>query len=191
MQSCVTCYTCTQVVEAASRFEHQTFKPSYEVFAMTLEQLRNITSAQIPDRSNDRPTNNAWRHAKVVSIYDGDTCDLVIINNRRLKRFVCRLASINTPELNEGGRARKARDFLGWLSMGKNPVEWHRGGRSLSVQTLQRRLDDNRTLVQARFQGVGVFGRSLVTLRKDNMARDSFNELLMEHGYAEIYRYQR
>lgn len=157
---------------------------------MTLEMLRDITSAQIERSNNLPPTNGAWRNGKVVSIHDGDTCDLVVINNRRLERFVCRLADIDTPELSTGGRARKARDFLGWLSMGNDPADWSGRGRSWNVETLQNRLDANVTLVQARFQGVGFYERQLVVLRS-RAGNQSFNNLLVEHGYAETYRRRR
>ena len=89
-----------------------------------------------------------------MSVNDGDTCDLVIIRNG-LERFVCRLFGIDTPELKTGLKAEKARDFLAWLSIGKDPGSFPRGGAPWSEDELQNKLDANKLLVYAEFHGTG------------------------------------
>ena len=154
---------------------------------MSLQQLRNITKDEIK-RSKNSPPTNINKSAKVVKVHDGDTCDLVIIRNRSLERFKCRLADIDTPEMKTGRKAEKARDFLAWLSIGEDPADFPRRTKPWSKDELQNQLDANKTLVHAEFQGVGRYGRPLVILKKASGDEDSFNDLLMRHGYAEPYR---
>ena len=84
---------------------------------MNDQQLQNVTNTQLKERSNNKPPANMSSNAKVVSVHDGNTCDLVIIRNG-LERFECRLFGIDTPELRTGLKAEKARDFLAWLCIG-------------------------------------------------------------------------
>ena len=153
---------------------------------MSLQQLRNKTDKNI-GRSSSSPPTDFTTTAKVVSVHDGDTCDLVFFKNGRFERFKSRLIGINTPELDTGGtRALKARDFLVWLSLGKSPSSFPRSSQPFSQSQIQRDLDGNQELVHAEFQGTGGYGRPLVTLRK-NQGGKSFNSLLIEYGYANKY----
>ena len=80
---------------------------------MSVQQLQNVTSTQIKGRSTNSLPTNISTSAKVVSIYDGDTCDLVIIRNGSLERFQSRLLGIDTPEIKTGGtQALKHEIFL-------------------------------------------------------------------------------
>ena len=150
-------------------------------------QLRDITKAQIRRSKQSVPTYTN-KDAKVVKVHDGDTCDLVIIRNGSLERFKCRLLGINSPEMSAGRKAEKARDFLAWLCTGNDPASFPRDRAPWSLAQLQNRLDASNTLIYAEFQGIGGFQRPLVTLRKSSGARDSFNDLLMQYGYADKYR---
>lgn len=153
---------------------------------MSIQQLQNVTSIQ-KDRSTNSPPTSISTSAKVVSVYDGDTCDLVIIRNGGLERFKSRLLGINSPEMSTGTPAKKARDFLAWLSIGNDPTSFPKTSAPLSDDELQNKLDANKSLVYAEFQGTGGYGRPLVTLRKYQGAKDSFNNLLMQYGYAQKY----
>lgn len=87
--------------------------------------------------------------AKVVKVYDGDTCHLVVGMNRRLEKFRCRLADIDTPEMNadepnERRKAEKARDFLASLCIGEEPEAFSRRSKPWSEEKLQNKLDNNR-----------------------------------------------
>ena len=150
-------------------------------------QLRDITKAQIRRSKQSAPTYTN-KDAKVVKVHDGDTCDLVIIRNGRLERFKCRLDDIDSPEMSAGREAKKARDFLAWLCTGNDPQDFPADRAPWSLAQLQNRLDASNTLIYAEFQGTGGFQRPLVTLRKSSGARNSFNDLLMQYGYAEKYR---
>ena len=157
---------------------------------MSRTQLRKVKDDDI-ERSpeSSAPNKNFSTSAKVVTVHDGDTCDLVISRNGRyLERFKCRLASIDAPELKTGRKAEKARDFLAWLTTGEDPDKFPKRSAPWSEEELQDRLDANKTLVNAEFQGFGHYGRPLVVLRKDSDDEDSFNDLLIAYGYAKPYK---
>ena len=153
---------------------------------MSRQQLKNATKENTTRSSNSAPTNISTS-AKVVKVHDGDTCDLVIIRKRSLERFKCRLAAIDTPELETGRKAKKARDFLAWLSIGNDPADFGRRTQPWSKVELQNQLDANKTLIFAEFQEVGYYGRPLVVLKKTREDEDSFNDLLIQHRYAKPY----
>jgi endonuclease YncB( thermonuclease family) len=153
---------------------------------MSLQQLRNISDKHV-GRSSSSPPTNTTTTAKVISVHDGDTCDLVFVKNGRFERFKSRLIGIDTPELSTGLRALKARDFLVWLSLGKNPADFPQSSKPFSEYQIQNSLNANQELVQAEFQGTGGYGRPLVTLKK-YQGRKSFNNLLIDYGYATKYR---
>jgi endonuclease YncB( thermonuclease family) len=154
---------------------------------MSRTELRKITDEDIQRSPNSSAPKNTSTSAKVVSVHDGDTCDLVIRRKSGLKRFKCRLADIDAPELETGRKAEKARDFLAWLSIGEDPEDFPKRTKPWSEDEVQNRLDENEVLVHAEFHGFGHYGRPLVTLKEDSEDEDSFNDLLMEYGYAKPY----
>ena len=151
------------------------------------QQLQNAMDKNIKRSSNPTPTYISTS-AKVVSVHDGDTCDLVISRYSSLERFKCRLAAIDTPELKTGEKAKKARDFLAWLSTGGDPARFSSSSQPWSDTQLQNTLDANKVLVHAEFQSTDVYGRALVVLKKTSQAKDSFNDILIQYGYAKQYK---
>ena len=109
------------------------------------------------------------RYAKVVSVYDGDTCDLVFYQDDEMKnvwRFKCRMSNYNAPELNKKPSGELARDYLAHLCVGGG-----RGGPSFlnpkgiwTKEQLQQDLNDNNRVVYAVFGRDGKYGRPLATL---------------------------
>lgn len=63
-------------------------------------------------------------YAKVVSIYDADTLDIIFEHNKETIRLCCRVDGIDTPELRTRNEEEKklgyaARDYLRNLILGK------------------------------------------------------------------------
>ena len=152
---------------------------------MSLQQLKRTTETDVL-RSSRSPPTNIDVYAKVVNIQDGDTCDLVFFRNGVMQRYECRLLGINTPELGTGPDALKSRDFLAWLCLGNNPDSFPRQKGPWSDAMLQNLLNSNQNLVYVEFRCVGYYGRPLVTLM-DFSGTKSFNQLLLNNGYARIY----
>ena len=153
---------------------------------MSLQQLKGITANDLPRSPFSPPTNSDF-YAKVVTVHDGDTCDLVFYCNGSYQRFKCRLLGINSPELTDGITALKSRDFLAWLCLGRDPAQFPRQSQPFPEDELQHYLNASQVLVHAEFDGVGGYGRPLVTLRRQPGEPRPFNQLLMDYGYANVY----
>tara|TARA_B100001029_G_C14958267_1_gene392869 strand:+ start:298 stop:732 length:435 start_codon:yes stop_codon:yes gene_type:complete len=52
------------------------------------------------------------KEAKVVSVYDGDSCKVVFPLQEKLYKWTCRLAGIDTPELRTRNKLEKAHGLL-------------------------------------------------------------------------------
>ena len=136
--------------------------------------------------------------AKVVQVYDGDTCDLAFCSGRKIVRYNCRLKGINAAERRKkrgkvprdakGRDAKIARDFLAWLSTGNKAKEFNDKEPALTETELQKWLNESEELVFAKLGGFGKYGRLLVTLKRTRYERKTFNQLLLDEKYARKYR---
>ena len=152
---------------------------------MSLSKLRKLTQDDIRRFS----LNGHETKAKVLKIFDGDTCDLAFYFEGKLMRYKCRLADIDATELDEeddqGRDGEIARDFLAWLCVGNDPEDFPSDEEADTVEELQGTLDNNRKLVYAVFGNFGKYGRALVTIKSSKGAGESFNDLLVAYGFAD------
>ena len=85
---------------------------------MSLKELKRMTNTTV-GRFSLKGKNVS---AKVVQVYDGDTCDLAFCSGRKIVRYNCRLKGINAAERRKkrgkvprdakGRDAKITRDFL-------------------------------------------------------------------------------
>ena len=103
--------------------------------------------------------------AKVVYVYDGDTCDVVFYHTKMKDyvRFKCRLSGFDAPELDEPN-GELTRDFLAHLCMGEDADDFD-DSSVWDKKDLQDMLDKNKTTVYAVFGKEEKYGRALVTLK--------------------------
>ena len=159
---------------------------------MSLRKLPNATFGKVKKAKTLPKKMSAV--TKVLRVIDGDTCHVAIIRDKSLERVKCRLAKIDTPELKlQPVKARKARDFLAWLSMGsyKAPSRFPHKKPPWTKAKLQSKLDSNKGLCYVNFNGTGKYKRVIATLRKTETSRKSFNDYLIEYGYAKPYGKRR
>lgn len=107
--------------------------------------------------------------AKIIAVYDGDTCTAVVDLGFRIKYEIkLRLAHINTPEVRGPQRPEglKARDFLRKLILGK----------TVQIRTMKDKQEKyGRYLADIYLLGV--------KLPENNYV----NAIMIENGYAEEY----
>ena len=118
--------------------------------------------------------------AKVVYIYDGDTCD-VVFYHKKMKdyvRFKCRLSGFDAPELNEPN-GEETRNFLAHLCMGKKKK--FKKSDVLVTKELQNMLDKNKKTVYAVFGKEEKYGRALVTLKTSKEGK-SINDMVSKYA---------
>ena len=118
--------------------------------------------------------------AKVVYVYDGDTCDVVFYHTKMKDyvRFKCRLSGFDAPELDEAN-GEVTRNFLAHLCMGKGKKKFKKSDVLVKKQ-LQTMLDKNKKTVYAVFGKEEKYGRALVTL-KTAKEGESINDMVSEY----------
>ena len=123
--------------------------------------------------------------AKVVSIYDGDTCDLAFYlddQTDNVVRYKCRMSGYDAPELDEPN-GEVARNYLAHLCLGQDPGRL----REITKDNLQNKLDNSKTLVFAKFGREGKYGRPVVTLHPTSpRANKVIDDIIINNQMAEF-----
>ena len=151
-----------------------------------LEELKNIKSSDIPQFS----LNGLKTSGKIVEIYDGDTCKIVLLNNNILQKFNCRINGIDTPEMKpllsksnreiEIKNAYRCRNKLIQICTNIIPtVDIDFNGKKIS-------LDTNTKIVYIECLEFDKYGRLLVNIY-DTFKSMSYNEILVNEGFAKKY----
>jgi endonuclease YncB( thermonuclease family) len=150
---------------------------------MSLEEkkLENVTSKDI-----DRFTMAGMKGpVKVVSVFDGDTCDVVFeLYGQYKQRLRCRMLDYDAPEREKGKTDWKlARDYLAHLVKGGDPGHDSSFFDSKNIWTkeqLQNNLDESKRVVYAEFGIFDKFGRVLARLKRNPADERWINSMMKE-----------
>ena len=154
-----------------------------------IDDLRNIKSHDI-----DLYTlNNIKTTGKVVEIYDGDTCKIVLIINNQLMKMNCRLLGVDTPEMKPSLKkvdreeeiinAYRCRNRLMSLVTDLEcPIDnkWNK-------KDVKARMDQNQKIITVECYEFDKYGRLLVKLWEDANSEICVNDCLVEEHYAKRY----
>ena len=149
-----------------------------------MDVLKNIKSSDILEFS----LNGVKTSGKIVEIYDGDTCKIVLLNNNVLQKFNCRINGIDTPEmkppLNKPNReieiknAYRCRNRLIQLSTTINT--------DVDSDIKKVSLDTNIKIVYVECLEFDKYGRLLVNIYEKEKSL-SYNDILINEGFAKKY----
>jgi endonuclease YncB( thermonuclease family) len=127
---------------------------------------------------------------KVVEVYDGDTCKIVLINDKKLLKYNCRLNNIDCPEIkpikNTQNRelvikeALKARNRLVQLSTNCDCEL----DNEFSKKEIIKLLKSNTKIIQIECNKFDKYGRLLVVISN---GKNIINDTLINEGYAKKY----
>jgi endonuclease YncB( thermonuclease family) len=131
---------------------------------------------------------------KVVEMYDGDTCKIVLAINNNLQKFNCRLLGLDTPEMKPPAdkpnrdieilNAHKCRNKLLQLTTTCN-CDINSILKKPDVKSL---LKTNKKIIQVKCHEFDKYGRLLVELLTvDDNANKTVNQILVDEGYAKAY----
>ena len=130
---------------------------------------------------------------KVVEMYDGDTCKIVLIYKNELMKFNCRLMHLDTPEMkpprNKPNReeeiknAIKCRNRLLQLT---SSCELSLEDNKTKIQ-IKKLLDKNNKIITIKCHEFDKYGRLLVELLNEENDIKTFNDILIEEGMAKRY----
>lgn len=128
---------------------------------------------------------------KVVEVYDGDTCKIVLINENKLMKFTCRLNFIDCPEMKplkskenreiEIKEAIKARNRLIQLSTNCD-CELN---NKLSKKEITTLLKNNTKIIPIECYKFDKYGRLLVVIFNE---KNRINDTLIIEGFAKKYK---
>jgi endonuclease YncB( thermonuclease family) len=134
---------------------------------------------------------------KVVEVYDGDTCKIVLPLQNSLYKFTCRLNGIDSPEIkpkkdkpnrdNEILLAKKARNELLKLIIPNNSLF---DNIDIKKEDICIELEKNKKLVIVKCLEFDKYGRLLVELYSNTDSidsADSFNSILLSKNLSVSY----
>ena len=152
--------------------------------------LINIKCEEI----NEFSLNNIKTLGKVVDIYDGDTCKIVLVINNILYKFNCRLTGLDTPEIKphltkcnretEILEAYKCRNKLIQLSTNCD-IDLESNFKKKDCTKL---FELNTKIITVLCHEFDKYGRLLVSLYdNDNDNQISYNDILINDSFAKKY----
>jgi endonuclease YncB( thermonuclease family) len=137
--------------------------------------------------------NNITTIGKIVDIYDGDTCKIVLLINNSLQKHNCRLLGIDTPEMkplitkinreDEILNATKCRNRLLQLCTSCD-CKLDQQMKKIECKHL---LDNNNKIINIKCHEFDKYGRLLVELFTNDKFNKSVNQLLVDEGFAKSY----
>lgn len=151
--------------------------------------LQTIKNSDIPLMS----LNGITTIGKVVEMYDGDTCKIVLMNNNKLEKYNCRLLGLDTPEMKppltkenrdvEIFNAHKCRNRLLQLitscSCNIDSI--------INKKDCVKLIDTNTKVIKVECYEFDKYGRLLVKLYPENESVESVNQILVNENYAKSY----
>jgi len=151
-----------------------------------MDELKNIKSSDIPEFS----LYGIKTSGKIVEIYDGDTCKLVLLNNNILQKFNCRINGIDTPEmkppLNKHNREIEIKNAYRC----RNKVIQMCTSTNIDIDSDVKKvsLDTNTQLVHVECLDFDKYGRLLVNIYDfDSPKSIAYNDILVNEGFAKKY----
>ncbi len=153
-----------------------------------IDELKNIKSSDILQYS----LNGIKTSGKIVEIYDGDTCKIVLLINNVLQKFNCRMNGIDTPEmkppLNKPNReieiknAYRCRNKV--VQMCTNIIP----NVDIDFNSKKISLDTNTKIIYVECLEFDKYGRLLVNIYDNDTPKSlSYNDMLVNEGFAKKY----
>jgi endonuclease YncB( thermonuclease family) len=144
------------------------------------------------DNTSEFSLNNIITIARIVDIYDGDSCTCIIKLNKKYNRFIIRLAGIDTPEITSKNTKNKetalgARKRLcSLISDDFNNLDVN-----IKRKELRKLLNSKCYLIIIKCGKFDKYGRLLAYLYnekcKNLIEENSFNKCLVNEKLAYIY----
>ena len=130
---------------------------------------------------------------KIVDIYDGDTCKIVIIHENILKKFTCRLLGIDTPEMKPSlEKTNREKEIIDAHRCRNRLLQLLTNCKNIDLNTLYKKIEiknkinENTKIVQVQCFEFDKYGRLLVNLYADNVEKN-VNQQIIDENFAKAY----
>ena len=157
------------------------------------EHIINLLKCSTNDNVKNFSLCNKTFTSKCVSIYDGDTATFSILLHNQLYKFKMRLSGIDTPEMRPSKKKHNRELEKKASIISRNRLLQLVTDQEIQLNMAYSRkeirdiLDRNRKLIYIKCGKYGKYGRCLVKLYNTEKDTKSFNNVLVEEGYA--YKY--
>ena len=128
---------------------------------------------------------------KVVDVYDGDTCQVILRFNKGWYKFKVRSLGYDTPEIkplknvaNREKLIKMAIDSRNYFISRLTNISIKPNSTKKEIKEL---LDANTKLVTMKCHGWDKYGRILVYIYSKKRDKKSFNQILLDEGLAYAY----
>lgn len=149
-------------------------------------RLKDLTIDDIPEFS----LNETTTIGKIVDVYDGDTCKIILLNKDTFMRFNCRLKFLDTPEMkplkNKPNRdleiqnAIRCRNKLIQLT---TDCECELEMR-YTKQQIKKLMKSNKKIIRIVCHEFDKYGRLLIEISN---GEKTVNDILIEEKFAKAY----
>lgn len=162
--------------------QNQEYKPNPELEA----KLAKCTIKDVPEFS----LNGIKTIGKIVDVYDGDTCKIILANGDILLRFNCRLKFIDTPEMKPSkSKANRDIEILNAIKCRNKLIQLTTSCQlniedKLTKPQVKKLLISNDRIITVQCHEFDKYGRLLVELYS---GEKTANNILVEEGYAKAY----
>jgi endonuclease YncB( thermonuclease family) len=156
-------------------------KMAVELPVEIMEKMRNLMLTDVKEYSL---AGTAYI-AKIVDIYDGDSCKVIIYRNGEFVRYTCRLLGIDAPEIKlKTSRAFQARNRLIQL-VTNYPIDLESTSNHTTITHL---LQQNTKLVVITCDKFDKYGRLLIRIYPSMNTKDPDAAItLIKEGYGYDY----
>lgn len=131
---------------------------------------------------------------KIVDVYDGDTCKIVLFVNGTLQKFNCRLMGLDTPEMKPSlTKANREQEILNAHRCRNRLMQIVTNCSEHSLDLIMKKpdskklIDMNTKLITVECLEFDKYGRLLVNLFQHEHDKISANQMLIKEGMAKAY----
>lgn len=159
---------------------------SYIMLSELTQKLINIKNEDI----NEFSLAGQKLQGKIVDIYDGDTCKIVLIYDNKLLKFNCRLLGLDTPEMKPSkNKVDREEEIINAHKCRNKLIELTTSCKCEINSILKKNecstlLLENKKIITVECHEFDKYGRLLVELYVNN---ENCNNILIKEGYAKAY----
>jgi endonuclease YncB( thermonuclease family) len=129
---------------------------------------------------------------KIVDMYDGDTCKIVLLVN--MQKFNCRLMGLDTPEMKPSlKKEHRDQEILNAHKCRNRLIQLATNSHCTSLDLILKKpdckslIDTNTKLIYIHCLEFDKYGRLLVELFQHEHDKISINQQLINEGLAKAY----
>lgn len=159
-----------------------------------MEALKHKLATLKNDDMKEYTLDGVKTWGKVVDMYDGDTCRIILVHNGELQKFTCRLVGVDTPEMKPLlNKEHRDQEILNAHKCRNRLLQLVTNCQILALDTVMKKpeckklLDINTKLIMVKCGEFDKYGRLLVTLFPGEHDQVSANQILISENYAKSY----